>query len=151
MKSHCSGRLDFYNIHTEESFHGSYLKATGDFDPRALQDLEHFFRCHHTGEVHSIDPGLFLLLDALREHLGVPGSTYHLISGYRSREYNRLLRRSSSNVSKRSYHLRGKAADVKLKGVPLRKLAGEARRLEMGGVGLYRHFVHLDVGPVRSW
>jgi uncharacterized protein YcbK (DUF882 family) len=147
----CTGRLDLYNIHTGETYHGAYLRESGELDPEARQGLERFFRCHHTGQVHPIDPDLFLLLDALRTRLEARRHTYRLVSGFRSREYNRLLRQSSDNVAKRSYHVRGKAADVKLEGVPLGRLAREAHRLRAGGVGRYRFFVHLDVGPVRFW
>jgi uncharacterized protein YcbK (DUF882 family) len=43
------------------------------------------------------------------------------------------------------------AADVALEGVNLNDLHRMGLRLEKGGVGKYSNFVHLDVGPVRSW
>lgn len=56
-------------------------------------------------------------------------------------------------MARHSYHLSSKAIDVFL---PTREL-GDLRRaglaLGAGGVGYYPRagFVHLDVGPVRTW
>jgi uncharacterized protein YcbK (DUF882 family) len=56
-------------------------------------------------------------------------------------------------VAKRSYHLQGRAADVRLEGASIKDLSTASRQLAMGGVGTYLSsgFVHLDTGPVRSW
>jgi len=56
-----------------------------------------------------------------------------------------------NRVVRTSYHLKGMAADIQIKGVSFRRLSEEAKRIEGGGVGLYSRFVHVDVGPVRYW
>jgi uncharacterized protein YcbK (DUF882 family) len=151
VERECTGELSFYNIHTREALATRYLDHKGRFDENALNRINHLFRCHHTGEVHPIDPKLFLFMDAARSRLGAESRTIRLISGYRSQEYNRLLRSKSRNVAKKSYHLKGMAADVRIEGVPLASLREVAQQLGVGGVGSYRDFIHFDVGPVRSW
>lgn len=151
LKSNCSRRLSFYNIHTNESLTVDYLDQNGFFDQTALNRLNCLFRCHYNKHVHQIDPQLFVLLDVLRSYLGANERTYELISGYRSPEYNELLRSKSRKVAKRSYHMKGMAADVRLEGVDLSAIQKAARCLKVGGVGKYSQFIHLDVGPVRSW
>jgi uncharacterized protein YcbK (DUF882 family) len=151
LERHCLRRISFYNTHTNESLTVNYIDKNGFFDPTALNQLNSLFRCHYNDEVHPIDPRLFVLLDAVRTRLGAPGRTYELISGYRSPEYNELLRSTSRKVAKNSYHLKGMAADVRLEGVDLSAIQKKARCLNMGGVGKYSQFVHLDVGSVRCW
>ncbi|HPA15085.1 MAG TPA: DUF882 domain-containing protein [Desulfobacterales bacterium] len=151
LKSRYSGRLSVHNMHTDESLTVCYLKKNKRFDPSALNQLNHLFRCHYTGKVHHIQPELFLLLDMVRSHLGANERPFQLVSGYRSPEYNRLLRNRSRQVARKSYHLRGMAADIQLEGVELPAVRDAAKCLNMGGVGTYDQFIHLDVGPVRYW
>lgn len=147
----CSGHLALYNLHTAEALKIRYLDRRGAFEPRALTRLNHFFRCHHTNQVHPIDPRLYLLLDRLRQNLGAHDRRFELVSGFRSEDYNRLLRQKSGQVAKKSYHVQGMAADIRLEGVPMASIHRAAQRLKAGGVGRYNEFIHVDVGPVRSW
>ncbi len=150
-KNHCSGKLSLYNEHTKEHLNLQYLDKKGVFDKAACQRLNRFFRCHYDGIVHPIDPRLFLLLDTVRCHLGAGGRRYCLVSGYRSPSYNHLLCRQDANVAHHSYHTRGMAADITMEGIALQDIASAAKHLKAGGVGNYSNFVHLDVGPVRTW
>ena len=70
-----------------------------------------------------------------------------------TRKTNELLRRRSEGVAKNSYHIKGMAVDINVPNVSLRRLRDIAIGLQRGGVGYYpRHgFVHVDVGPVRTW
>lgn len=146
-----SGRLSFLNVHSKEFINVQYINRKGLFDPNACRKLYHLFRCHSTGREVPIHPELFLLLDAVRHRLGARERAYHLFSGYRTPSYNRLLARRDCHVAKNSFHIRGMAADVALEGVRLADIARVAKRLNLGGVGKYGDFVHLDVGPVRCW
>lgn len=147
----CSGRLELYNTHTGEALKIRYLNPRGRFEPAALDRLNHFFRCHYTNKVHQMNPQLYLLLDRLRQQLGAQDRRFELISGFRSKTYNRLLRKKSGKVAKNSYHVQGMAADLRLEGIPLASIHKTALRLKAGGVGRYSEFIHVDVGPVRSW
>lgn len=146
-----SGRLALFNIHTDEVIKIRYLDRRGAFEAKALRRLNHFFRCHHTNQVHPINPRLYLLLDRLRQSLGAHDQRFELVSGFRSEDYNRLLRQKSRQVAKKSYHVQGMAADIRLEGVPMASIHQAAQRLKAGGVGRYDDFIHVDVGPVRSW
>lgn len=151
LNSLCSGRISIHNLHSEEYVSGRYLTKDGRFDPKMIKKLSYLFRCRYTGQVHPVSPKLFLLLDAVRTRLGAGDRTFQLISGYRSPKLNRMLSSCSQGVAKRSYHLKGMAADISLEGVRLSDIRRTAAYLEMGGVGEYSDFVHLDVGPVRCW
>lgn len=151
LRSQCSGKLSFRNIHTKENLEIRYLTRKGKYDAHALAKLNYLFRCHFRGSTHRINPELFLLLDVVRSQLKVPERPYLLISGYRSPGYNRFLLRHGHGVARNSYHIKGMAADVRIHGVPLRDIREVATELKIGGVGHYSDFVHLDVGPVRYW
>jgi uncharacterized protein YcbK (DUF882 family) len=98
-----------------------------------------------------IDPALYVLMDRIHTRLGAGKRSLQLISGYRSPEYNRFLRARSNGVAKKSYHLKGMAADIAIKGISLQQIRDEAVTLAQGGVGDYDKFIHVDIGPVRTW
>ncbi len=64
-----------------------------------------------------------------------------------------MLKKTSEGVANNSLHTYGMAIDVRVPGAPVEYVWRTALDLGMGGCGLYRSsdFVHLDVGPVRSW
>ena len=86
------------------------------------------------------------------DRIGAPKSV-EILSGYRSPQTNAMLRKRSSGVAKKSYHLKGKALDFRLPNQDLRKTHRAALSLKAGGVGLYSRsqFIHVDSGPVRNW
>ncbi|HOV87100.1 MAG TPA: DUF882 domain-containing protein [Syntrophobacteraceae bacterium] len=146
-----SGELSFHNRHTGETLTTRYIGKNGLFDADGYAKLNRFFRCIHTNETIPINPNLFLLLDTLRCRLGARERPFLLYSGYRCPSFNRQLMREDSGVARNSYHMRGMAADVCMDGVSLKDMKRTAKTLKGGGVGAYRDFVHVDVGPVRSW
>ena len=146
-----SGRLSFFNRHEEESLAVQYLGPGQELDPNALEQLDYFFRCRHTNEVRQIDPRLFLLLDTVRYRLGARERPFQLYSGYRSPGYNRILKKGDRDAARKCFHTQGMAADISLDGVSHSDFIRTAKSLKAGGVGVYDDFLHLDVGPVRSW
>lgn len=143
--------LRFHNTHTGECRDLSYWSG-GKYLTSGLTAANYILRDHRTEDVHPIDPELLDMLHELAVRLKVTPD-YDVISGFRSEQTNALLRREGHAVARRSYHLQGKAVDVRLAGVSLARLRKTALGLSRGGVGFYpdSRFVHLDTGPVRSW
>ncbi|HDR15117.1 MAG TPA: DUF882 domain-containing protein [Desulfobacteraceae bacterium] len=143
--------LSLYSDHTGERLSACYF-SKGRYDPSALAEINELLRDHRNGEVIEIDRELLDLLWELGWRIG-SCEPFHVISGYRSPETNRMLRARSKAVARNSYHIHGKAVDVYLPDRRLSELRTAALRMRRGGVGYYPrpHFVHVDVGPVRSW
>lgn len=143
--------LSFVHTHTGETLSCIYYEE-GGYDPATLLRVNHFLRDFRTGDVHAIDPGVLDILFAVRSRAG-RDDPFHVISGYRSAATNAFLRGHSSGVAKHSLHMDGRAIDVRLPGLPTRKLRDIALALRRGGVGYYpaSDFVHLDTGRVRFW
>jgi len=144
-------RICIYNLHTKEDIAVSYWKD-GAYLPDALDQLNYIFRDHYNGVVKQIDVNLFDYLFAIQQKIQST-EPFHLISGYRTEKTNERLRKRSSHVSRKSLHIRGKAADIRLPDHQLKILRSAAYQLKGGGVGYYpkSNFVHVDVGKVRFW
>ncbi|HEX9892716.1 MAG TPA: DUF882 domain-containing protein [Gemmatimonadales bacterium] len=146
-----SRELAFTHSHTGERLAVEYFTA-GSYQPEAMVEVNQFLRDFRTEEVHPIDPGVLDILHALRIMTG--GSRpFQVISGYRSPATNAMLRRLSGGVAGNSLHMEGKAIDIRLPGVSLRRVRDAALKLKRGGVGYYpaSRFVHVDTGRVRRW
>ena len=143
--------LKFFNTHTRERLEVCYCRD-GHYDHDAIKAVNTILRDHRTDEVHPIDLRLLDLLHAIRTKVG-QDSCLHIISGYRSPATNAMLRRRSSGVARKSLHMKGYAADIRISGMPLAQLRQIAVDLNRGGVGFYpsSDFVHVDIGRVRRW
>jgi uncharacterized protein YcbK (DUF882 family) len=143
--------LSFYHLHTNETLKTVYW-AQGEYLPSSLAEIHHILRDFRTGEEHQIDRRLLDLLCELRIAVG-SSSPFEIISGYRSPNTNAALRSKSTGVAENSLHLKGMAADIRLRDKSLAVLRKAALSLRAGGVGYYpaSQFIHVDVGRVRSW
>jgi len=141
--------LRMYNVQTDERIEVPYC-CGGKHDAAALEEINHFLRCHYTNEVRPMDVAVLDLLCTVRDAARARGEL-HIVSGYRSPEYNAMLKRSRHRVSRNSLHIYGQAIDFIIPGLGSRKVSRIARSLSGGGVGQYPGFVHIDVGPVRHW
>jgi uncharacterized protein YcbK (DUF882 family) len=143
--------LKLYHTHTAESLEVTYY-VNGDYDPEALHRLKIFLADWRNGAQLDMDPKVMDFLWRIQQASGVQG-TFEVISAYRSRETNEMLRRRSSGVAKFSQHVNGRAIDVRLRGLDLEVLKETARQLQLGGVGYYpgSDFVHIDTARVRNW
>jgi len=150
IQAHSEHHLSLLNLHTGESFSNAFYHA-GGFDLNGLNALNHVLRDHRNDQVFSMDTQLLMLLHDLQRQFD--RKPIHVISAYRSPESNALLRKSSNKVAKKSYHMKGQAIDIRIPGVAIKDLHRASVAMNSGGVGLYSRsdFIHLDVGPVRSW
>lgn len=145
--------ISLYNIHTKETVTVTY-KRDGKFVPAAMERVNWALRDWRKNEPTTMDPELVDLLWEIHNELGskVP---IHVISGYRSRSTNNLLRKTRGGQAEKSQHINGKAADVHFPDVPIQRLRYSALIRERGGVGYYPlsaiPFVHVDTARVRAW
>lgn len=103
------------------------------------------------GRAGDMDPQLIRLLDTVQDHF--VADTIEIISGFRSPAYNADLKAQGHNVARESLHTQGRAVDVHIDEIDEAALRDYAQSLQCGGVGYYpaNAFVHVDLGPVRTW
>ena len=142
--------LALHNLHTGEALDTAYW-ADGRYLPEALRRIGWLLRDHRTDDVHPIDPRLLDLLVELQGRLQV--SRFEVLSGYRSPATNAMLASLSDGVAQNSFHLQGRAIDIRVPGRRLKNVRAAAMSLHGGGVGYYPQsdFVHIDTGPIRHW
>ena len=146
-----SRRVPLRNTWTGETRDLVYWRD-GDYDRRALEAYSYLLRDRRDGETVPVFYGLLDQLFYLWKALERP-RLIDLVSGYRSERSNAYLRATTEGVSRNSLHTIGMAADIRVPGFATHAVWSAAVELGRGGCGLYRSsdFVHLDVGPVRSW
>ncbi|SIO16992.1 Uncharacterized conserved protein YcbK, DUF882 family [Rhodovulum sp. ES.010] len=144
-------RIRMYSGRTGESIDTIYW-IEGNYIREAVDEINHFMRDWRTDTKISMDLRNIDIMAAAHGLLEV-NEPYMLLSGYRSPQTNAMLRRRSSGVAKNSRHMKGEAADVRLKSRSVSQMARAASACNAGGVGRYSrsNFVHMDCGPIRSW
>lgn len=117
---------------------------------------EHFtreeFDCHdHTpypSEWIPVLKNLCAQLEVIRSVWNLP---IKVISGYRTLEYNTKISGASD-----SYHMKGMASDIQIAGIPAKDVHKAikdlfiAGKIRIGGLGLYKDFVHVDTRENHS-
>lgn len=144
--------LSLYCPATGETLRMVYWTPTDGYLSESIQELSYTLRDHHNDMVKRIDTKLLDVLYGLQLKLQ-PRQPIHVLSGYRSPQTNAMLRRRSHAVAKDSYHMYGRAGDIRMPDRDFSTLHRAAVSLHAGGVGRYRRsrFVHVDTGPVRHW
>lgn len=144
-------RINMYSGRTGESIDTIYW-IEGDYIKEALKEINYFMRDWRTDQTITIDARN---VDIMAASHSLMDSTepYMMLSGYRSPKTNAMLRRRSRAVAKNSLHMKGQAADLRLKSRSVTQMAQAALACNAGGVGRYykSNFVHMDCGPVRTW
>lgn len=144
-------RIRMYSGRTGESMDTIYW-IEGKYIKEVLKEINHFMRDWRTDDTMTMDPRTVDIMAASHRLLDV-SEPYMLLSGYRSPRTNAMLRSKSGGVAKNSLHLKGQAADLRLKSRSVGQMARAAEACASGGVGRYSgsNFVHMDCGPVRHW
>ncbi|MFV0360631.1 YcbK family protein [Tropicimonas sp.] len=144
-------RIRMYNGRTGETMDTIYW-VEGSYIKDALKEINAFMRDWRRNEVKTIDTRTIDIMAASHNLMGT-SEPYMLLSGYRSAATNAMLRARSGGVARNSLHIRGQAADLRLKSRSIYQMAKAASSCSAGGVGTYRgsNFVHMDCGDIRSW
>lgn len=144
-------RLKMYSGRTGESIDMVYW-VDGKYLRPALKEINYFMRDWRQNKAIKMDTRTIDILAAAHNLMDID-EPYLLLSGYRTPQTNNLLRSRSRGVAKKSLHMTGQAADLRLKSRSVNQMAKAAKACEAGGVGRYSrsNFVHMDCGPVRSW
>ena len=121
----------------------------GKIYEEGYRDLCRIFADKRADVAVQMDPNLFMVLAKAQQWL----STNHinrpiiLTSGYRTEHTNNSIEGAAFN----SMHLYGKAADIKIEGIPSDYLARLLRMCGGAGIGIYSSFVHVDTWKERAW
>lgn len=149
--------LKVHNPHTDESydiqlFYGDKWNRTG------IIACDWVMRDWRENQTVLCDRKLYAALYVIQRQFGNGRVTVN--SGYRSPKTNQMLRtRSIKNrggvtwetPAINSQHCLGRAVDFKVEGVSPQKVAHYVQSLQLGGVGNYDTFTHMDTGRVRHW
>lgn len=145
--------ISFFTVNAKETLTVQYMKD-GKYIPEAMDKINWILRDWRRDEKANMDPALVDLVWEIHAELGSK-EPIHVISAFRSRATNDMLRRTVGGQASESRHILGKAMDVMFPDVPLKRLRYAGLVHERGGVGYYptSHipFVHLDVDRVRAW
>ena len=145
--------LWLHHTHTGETARFTFRK-NGQYDQSVLSAMNRFLADWRTKEPTRMDPALVDLIWQIYQQVGAT-QPVNIVSSYRTPQTNANLRKTSMGVAENSQHMRGKAMDIYIPGVPLAKLREAAMRYQVGGVGYYptsgSPFVHVDTGNVRAW
>ncbi len=140
-----------YSGRTGESLDTIYW-IEGKYIPEVLKEINYFMRDWRSDQTKSMDARTVDIMAAAHGLMDI-NEPYMLLSGYRSPQTNAMLRRRSKGVAKNSLHMKGQAADLRLKSRSVSQMAQAAAACAAGGVGRYSksNFVHMDCGAVRNW
>ena len=144
-------RIKMYSGRTGEHIDMIYW-IEGKYIQDALREVNYFMRDWRQDEAMAMDTRTVDIITASRNLLDTQ-EPFLLLSGYRTAKTNAMLRARSSGVAKRSLHMDGKAADLRMNGRSVAQVARAAASCNAGGVGKYSgsNFVHVDCGQIRTW
>ena len=132
---------------TEQSERGIVkysLKADGEKQVSKNFKVKEF-RCKDGSDTILIDVDFVKdKLQKIRDHFKVPVT---INSAYRTESYNKKVGGAS-----KSYHMKGQAFDIVVKGISTKDVASYAETLlnNTGGIGVYSNFIHIDSRKEKS-
>lgn len=145
--------LRMWNANTGERMSCRFHGPEG-YDETEIHRINWFMRDWREASMMQVDVRLLWALAAIRQAAMQEGhdGEIRFLSGYRSRKTNNALIRQGIGAARNSFHIKHRASDFSLPGVPVREVFEYARWLEVGGVGYYPgSFVHIDSGDLRNW
>ena len=146
--------LDITNGNTHEHLAVRFA-SRGHVHRRAARQLQWMFRDWRRNEDPEIDERLYWGLAAITTEAKRRGHSgkVTLLSGFRSRKTNDMLRAQGAGAASNSFHIKRRAMDIRVEGMSMEEVADYAQWLQVGGVGRYysSNFVHVDTGDQRTW
>ncbi len=131
----------------------------GDVIDSAYQQFCHILRDVNGKKSAAIDPKLLETLWATQAFIARFGMSKPLevLSGYRTPESNQRLREEGIPAARKSLHLEGRAADIRIGDLHEEVLGELIQSFKQGGVGFYFRasakggWIHTDTGLQRAW
>lgn len=145
------GMLTLTHLNLNEKETIRFRDARGYTIKDGVERLNHLLRCRGDHRETAMALPLLDIVDHLQDRFGV--DEVEVISGYRSPAFNASLKQAGRKVASKSRHMHGQAMDIRLPGVSMREVRNYLIEQKVGGVGYYHdnNFVHIDVGPFRTW
>ena len=112
------------------------------------------FKCKDGSEIpNNVLPNIIELAKNLQVLRDAIGKSITINSGYRSPKYNAKI-----GGVKDSQHVKGKASDLRVKGMTPKELSEvieeliKRKKMKEGGIGIYPNFTHYDIrGTKARW
>ncbi|AZP12591.1 YcbK family protein [Undibacterium parvum] len=131
----------------------------GEMLDSAYQQVCHLLRDVNGKKSAAIDPKLLETLWATQAFIARLGMTkpLEILSGYRTPESNQRLREEGIPAARKSLHLEGRAADIRIAHLHEEVLGELIQSFRQGGVGFYYRpsakggWIHTDTGLQRKW
>lgn len=131
----------------------------GEVLDNAYQEVCHILRDVNGKKTAPIDPKLLETLWATQAFVARFGMTkpLEILSGYRTPASNQRLIEDGIPAARKSLHLEGRAADIRIAHLHEEVLGELIRSFRQGGVGFYYRpsakggWIHTDTGLQRSW
>ncbi len=125
--------FDVIMVNTQERATIRLVGKPGRPDPDSQTQLKHLLRAFPSDKEGPLDLGLVDILASIAKQTG---EAIEIVSGYRLPKHR----------WDRNYHVRGRAADIRVRGVPVWKLLRMVKKMGVKGVGYYptSGFVHVD-------
>ena len=131
----------------------------GEMLDSAYQQVCHLLRDVNGKKSAAIDPKLLETLWATQAFIARFGMTkpLEILSGYRTPESNKRLIEEGIPAARKSLHLEGRAADIRIPQLHEEVLGELIQSFRQGGVGFYYRpsakggWIHTDTGLQRMW
>jgi uncharacterized protein YcbK (DUF882 family) len=151
--------LRLFNPHTGETY-SVELFSGSQWNKSGLLVCDWMMRDWRQKQVVNCDRKIYAALYVIQRKFTV-SSPISINSGFRSNATNQMLRSNSISRNKgratsespavNSQHLYARAVDFSIPGVPVPVVSRYVKSLNIGGLGVYSTFTHMDTGRVRQW
>ena len=151
--------LRLHNPHTNETY-AVDLFVGPQWNKSGLLVCDWMMRDWREKTTVNCDRKLYAALYVIQRKFGVD-APISVNSGFRSEKTNSALRAASiarhggkataEAPAVNSQHKHARAVDFAIPGVPVKEVSRYVKSLQIGGVGTYATFTHMDTARIRYW